>query len=123
MPATTPEDLKKYGRALIASVVGTYNMDCKIQEFIRHNPNAVIVQLGCGLDTSYFRNSSWYQTWYEIDTPSVIKLRNKYIEPHSHDIALSYDTQHIISTHQYILMHTVNNSIAIRKMDLRLNLY
>ena len=91
LPATTPEDMKKYNRALIASAVGTYNMDCKIQEFIRHNPNAVIVQLGCGLDTSYFRNSSWHQTWYEIDTPNVIELRNKYIDSHSHDIALSYD--------------------------------
>ena len=91
LPQDASFDSSKHHRALIASAVGTYNMDCKIQDFIRHNPDAVIVQLGCGLDTSYFRNSTWHQTWYEIDTPSVIELRNKYIEPTSHDIAMAHD--------------------------------
>jgi O-methyltransferase involved in polyketide biosynthesis len=43
------------------------------------HPEAVIVNLGAGLDTTFYRVDNGLLKWYDIDLPDVIDLRKKLI--------------------------------------------
>jgi O-methyltransferase involved in polyketide biosynthesis len=48
-------------------------------EFIRKHPGGTIVNIGCGLDTSYERINNNSILWYDLDLPDVIELRKKFL--------------------------------------------
>lgn len=54
--------------------------DNKIKQFLEKYPEASIINIGCGLDTTYDRINNNRAKWYEIDFPEVIDLRKKYIK-------------------------------------------
>ena len=60
---------------LMASAVRSTNMDRYIKEFMAREPEGVIVQLGCGLETTFYRDDDGKHTWYEVDLPAVIEYR------------------------------------------------
>ena len=71
------EKLKKSGIGIIAVRAKQY--DEWLLEFLTSNPDAVVVQLGCGLDTRITRiNPPQSASWFDIDYPSVINLREKF---------------------------------------------
>jgi methyltransferase (TIGR00027 family) len=46
--------------------------------FLRRHPNAVVLHLGCGMDTRAFRlNPPATVQWFDVDQPEVIALRRK----------------------------------------------
>ena len=45
---------------------------------IKNNPNAVVLHIGCGMDSRIERLSSHNTKWYDIDFPEVIEERQKY---------------------------------------------
>lgn len=47
---------------LMAGAVRSTNMDRYIREFIKRNPEGIIVELGCGLETTFYRNDNG-KTW------------------------------------------------------------
>ena len=47
--------------------------------FLTHHPNAVVVYLGCGLDTRFERLDNGQVVWYDLDLPEVIALRRRLI--------------------------------------------
>jgi O-methyltransferase involved in polyketide biosynthesis len=52
-----------------------------IREFINSNQNAVVLYLGCGLDTRVSRiNPPKSVIWFDVDYPEVIKLRKNFYE-------------------------------------------
>lgn len=51
-----------------------------IKKFLNHTPKGTIVNIGCGLDTTFERIDNGYLTWYDLDLPDVIELRRKFIE-------------------------------------------
>lgn len=53
--------------------------DRVINNFISKNPDAVIVNIGCGLDTNYERINNDTIEWFDLDLPEVIDLRKKLI--------------------------------------------
>lgn len=53
--------------------------DDKIRKFIQQFPEATIVNIGCGLDTTFFRVDNGRIQWIDIDLPDVIALRREYI--------------------------------------------
>jgi O-methyltransferase involved in polyketide biosynthesis len=53
--------------------------DSKIKEFIAKNQNATIINIGCGLDTTFDRVDNGSIQWFDLDLPDVINLRKKYI--------------------------------------------
>lgn len=67
----------------LASAVRSANIDRHIQDFLSRHPNGVIVQLGCGLETTFNRNDNGQTHWYGVDLPEVIKYR-KTLLPESH---------------------------------------
>ncbi len=62
---------------LLASASRSANMDRYIQEFLFRKPDGVIVQLGCGLETTFSRNDNGHTKWYGVDLPNVIEYRKK----------------------------------------------
>ncbi|MBQ6443629.1 MAG: class I SAM-dependent methyltransferase [Methanosphaera sp.] len=65
---------------LMASVSKNYNLDEITQTFIDKHEKCNIVNLGVGLETSYFRLNRKDSLFYEVDLPEVIDLRQKYIK-------------------------------------------
>ena len=76
---------------LLASAVRSTNMDRYIRDFMRRNPDGVIVQLGCGLETTYFRCDNGKMHWYEVDLPAVVDYRRELLgeQERDHCIAAS----------------------------------
>jgi O-methyltransferase involved in polyketide biosynthesis len=64
--------------------------DTKIKQFLGKFPEASIINIGCGLDTTYDRINNNRAVWYEIDFPEVIELRKKYINESPNRIFLPY---------------------------------
>lgn len=79
LEARLPEKIKAQDKqkqyTLIASASRSANMDRKIDEFLERNPEGVIVELGCGLETTYFRHTAKGSGWFALDLPNVVDYR------------------------------------------------
>lgn len=54
-------------------------------EFLARHPDAVVLHLGCGLDSRAFRlDLPAGVDWFDIDVPDVIELRRKVFSEHEH---------------------------------------
>ena len=65
--------------------------DMEIRAFQAAHPGCSVINIGCGLDTTYDRVNDGMSAWYELDLPDVIRLRKHYIseEPNRKFIAAS----------------------------------
>lgn len=59
----------------LASAARSANVDRYIADFIKRKPDGIIVQLGCGLETTYYRDDNGHTQWYGVDLPDVIEYR------------------------------------------------
>jgi hypothetical protein len=50
-------------------------MDAVTREFLTAQPNGVVLHLGCGLDSRFWRVDDGRVEWYDLDMPPVIELR------------------------------------------------
>mgnify|MGYP005846454589 CR=1 FL=1 len=53
--------------------------DETIKTFLSKHPRATIINLGAGLDTTFFRVDNGLLHWYDLDLPEVIEIRTKII--------------------------------------------
>jgi len=51
--------------------------DDKIRSYIAGNPRASVINLGAGLDTTFYRVDNGLVQWYDLDLPNVIAIREK----------------------------------------------
>ena len=72
-------------------VARALHTDRKVRDFIARHPAATIVNLGCGLDTTFSRIDNGSITFHELDFPDVIELRRNFFpeEARHHSIASS----------------------------------
>ncbi len=63
----------------VTVILRTMKFDRYAQEFIGRSPEAVIVHIGCGLDSRFERVDNDQVEWYDLDLPEVIELRKKLI--------------------------------------------
>jgi O-methyltransferase involved in polyketide biosynthesis len=75
---------------LLSSAVRSKNIDHYIQTYLLRNPNGIIVNIGCGLETIYYRNDNNKALWFELDLPDVLNLRSKYFPEELRDRYLCY---------------------------------
>jgi len=76
--------LKKGGNAL-HTVFRAKQLDEWTNEFIAAHPNAVVVYLGCGLDTRITRISPPASVnWYDVDYPDVIDVKKNFYSDDTH---------------------------------------
>jgi len=64
----------------ISVVIRTELLDKATREFISKNPDAVIINLGCGLDTRFFRLNNGKIHWYDLDLPESIHIRKQFFQ-------------------------------------------
>ena len=76
---------------LMASAVRSVNMDRYIKDFMNREENGIIVNLGCGLETTFYRNDDGKHLWYEIDLPNVINYRKTLLSESDNDKYLIAD--------------------------------
>lgn len=56
------------------------NFDNHVRDFLKRNPDAVVVHIGCGLDTRFERVDNGRVEWFDLDLPEVMALRQKLIQ-------------------------------------------
>ena len=59
----------------LASASRSANMDRYIADFLKRHADGVVVQLGCGLETTFNRDDNGKTKWYDVDLPDVIEYR------------------------------------------------
>ena len=74
----------------LASAVRSANTDHSLQAFLDEHPNGTIVNVGCGLETLYYRNDNGKALWFELDFPGVLELRSSYFPEEARDRYLPY---------------------------------
>ena len=75
LPSSLPEQDGQSQYTLLASAARSANMDRYIRAFLERRPDGVIVQLGCGLETAYYRCDNGRTRWYAVDLPHVVEYR------------------------------------------------
>jgi O-methyltransferase involved in polyketide biosynthesis len=60
-------------------VVRARQFDDKIRAYITEYPHASVINLGAGLDTTFYRVDNGLIQWYDLDLPDVIELRKQLI--------------------------------------------
>jgi len=75
----------------LAWIARSLHIDRTIRGFLERHANATIVNLGCGLDTTFERVDNQHLCWYDLDLPDVMELRKKFIPEGArrHSIACS----------------------------------
>lgn len=63
----------------IAVLLRMRKFDAYVRDFLRRFPDAVVVHIGCGLDTRFERVDNGSVEWFDLDLPDVIALRRKLI--------------------------------------------
>lgn len=64
----------------IGVAIRTEILDEQAGRFLSENPDAVVVNLGCGLDTRFHRLDNGSVIWYDLDVPEAIELRKKFFD-------------------------------------------
>jgi len=54
-------------------------MDRYARDFLARHPEAIVVHIGCGLDSRFERVDNGRVEWYDLDLPEVIELRRRFI--------------------------------------------
>jgi len=67
----------------IAVIMRMNRFDRHARKFMTENPDAVVVHIGCGLDTRFERVDNGQVEWFDLDMPDVMKLRRKLIDTSS----------------------------------------
>ncbi|MCK4785653.1 MAG: class I SAM-dependent methyltransferase [Desulfobacteraceae bacterium] len=60
-------------------IIRCINIDRTVQQFLERYPKATVVNIGCGLDTTFERVNKRALHWYDLDLPDTIALRRKLI--------------------------------------------
>ena len=54
-----------------------YDLGCEVQEYLKTHPEASVVNMGCGLDTTFTRVDNGKCRGYNLDFPEIIEIRNE----------------------------------------------
>jgi O-methyltransferase involved in polyketide biosynthesis len=71
--------LKLHGHDEVAVILRLREFDRFARDFLTSHPDAVVVHIGCGLDTRFERVDNGRVEWFDLDLPEVIELRRKLI--------------------------------------------
>jgi methyltransferase (TIGR00027 family) len=63
----------------VAIVLRSREFDRHARDFLARYPEAVVLHIGCGLDSRFERVDNGQVEWYDLDLPEVIELRRKLI--------------------------------------------
>lgn len=87
-------DFSKFRKAKLSQVgisIRTMLLDRATCGFLERRPQAVVINLGAGLDTRFERlGAGRIRTWYDLDLPEAVELRRRFL-PRDRAIPFSPD--------------------------------
>jgi len=63
----------------VGVILRNLEFDRQVRDFLTRHPDAVVVHIGCGLDSRFERVDNGQVEWYDLDLPEVIEQRRKFI--------------------------------------------
>jgi O-methyltransferase involved in polyketide biosynthesis len=72
-------------------------LDDRVRAFVERHPDAVVVDLGAGLDSAFYRvDPPSSVDWYSVDLPGIMALRDDVLpaNSHSHSVPVSLAEKH-----------------------------
>lgn len=91
LPVSVVEGSTQTQYTYLASASRSANMDRYIADFLSREPDGAIVQLGVGLETTFYRDDNGHTPWYGIDLPHVIDYRRALLPEHERESYISGD--------------------------------
>lgn len=91
LPKEVTENDTQSQYTYLASASRSANMDRYIRDFLERKPNGIVVQLGCGLETTFFRNDNGKTKWVGVDLPNVIEYRKTLLPESEREKLISAD--------------------------------
>lgn len=67
-------------------IARTILLDKMVADYLKKHPEAIVVNIACGLDTRCYRNEGKYKRWYNIDLPDTINVRSRFMEEQGPEI-------------------------------------
>lgn len=64
--------------------IRTRKYDSIVNAFVSRNPSSVVVNLGCGFDTRYWRIHHEKSAYMELDLPELIEMKKTILKDHLH---------------------------------------
>jgi O-methyltransferase involved in polyketide biosynthesis len=64
----------------VSMVMRALYIDGIIREFLKAHKKAVIVNIGCGMDTTFERVDNGQLRWFDLDLPDTMELRKKFMK-------------------------------------------
>ncbi len=61
-------------------IARTIVLDRLVNDYLTKHPDAIVVNIACGLDTRCYRMKGKYQRWYNIDLPETMDIRSRFLE-------------------------------------------
>ncbi|VVC77147.1 hypothetical protein AQUSIP_24740 [Aquicella siphonis] len=72
---------EQIGQSTLFWMARAYQFDEAIKQYLQRHPRAVIVNLGAGLETAFYRVDNGTLTWIDLDLPEVMELRRTLLPP------------------------------------------
>ena len=63
----------------VSLILRNREFDRNARDFLSRSPEAVVVHIGCGLDSRFERVDNGKVEWYDLDLPQVVELRRELI--------------------------------------------
>jgi O-methyltransferase involved in polyketide biosynthesis len=73
-----PTRAKLFVISQIGACLRTIIFDEQVAKFLKSHPDAVVVNIGCGLDTRFPRIDNGTVLWFDLDLPESIQLRRRF---------------------------------------------
>lgn len=61
-------------------IARTIILDKMVADYLKKHPDAIVVNIACGLDTRCYRNEGKYKKWYNIDLEDTIHIRSRFMK-------------------------------------------
>lgn len=68
-----------------------YDMAESVRRYLKEHPHAAVVNLGCGLDTTFYQVDNGMAKGYNLDFPDVIKARNELLPANQRETNIPCD--------------------------------
>lgn len=73
---------KNFGKPDYSHGFRSWFFDQQLKEWLQKHPGGIVLEMGAGLETQFFRIQDPSVRWYVIDVPESIAIRKKYIPEH-----------------------------------------
>jgi len=68
-----------------------YDLSCEVEDYLKLYPEACVVNMGCGLDTTFTRVDNGKCKGYNLDFPDIIEIRNELLPAGEREENIAYD--------------------------------